>query len=145
MRRCVIGFVAASIMFGDTKVAFSSLPRAVQIAAKRQANGATIVGATKEVEKGRTTYEVETKADGKSRDLTFDKAGNLLTAEQEVALDSLPTPAFEAIQRRTAGRTIKKVESITLDNSVSYEVTVTTKSGKNAEIAVNSDGSPRQD
>jgi uncharacterized membrane protein YkoI len=145
MRLCFIGFILASITFGDTKVAFSSLPAVVQIAAKHQANGAMIVGATKEVEKGRTTYEVETKAGGKSRDLSFDKARNLLTVEQEVALDSLPTPVFEAIQRRAAGGTIKKVESINLDNSVSYEATVTTKSGKNAEIAVNSDSSPRRD
>ena len=146
MRLCFVGFIAASIMFAETKVEFGNLPGAGQAAAKRQANGAVIVGATKEIEKGRTTYEVEATAGGKSRDLSFDKAGNLLAVEQEVALDSLPAQAVEAIKKRVAGGTIKKVESIiTIDNSVSYEATVTTKRGKTSEIAVNSDGSPHHD
>ena len=145
MRLCFVGFIAVSIMCAETKVEFGNLPSAVQAAAKRQANGAVIVGATKEIEKGRTTYEVETTAGGKSRDLSFDKAGQLLAVEQEVALDSLPAQAVEAIKKRVAGGTIKKVESITIDNSVSYEATVTTKRGKNSEMAVNSDGSPHHD
>lgn len=145
MRRYVIGFIVASAMFGDTKVAFSSLPVAVQIAAKSQADGATIIGASRETEKGATTYEVQTRVNGKSRDLSFEEGGKLLAVEQEVALDSLPNPAFEAIRKMAAGRTIKKVESVTCGKSVSYEATVTSKLGKSAEIAVNSDGSPHQD
>jgi len=65
--------------------------------------------------------------------------------EEEVALDSLPNPAFEAIRRMAAGRAIERVESITSDDSVSYEAAVTTKGGKNSEIAVNAYGSPHRD
>jgi uncharacterized membrane protein YkoI len=51
---------------------------------KEQAKGAQVLGFSKETEKGQTTYEVETKMNGKSRDLTFDAAGTLMEVEQEV-------------------------------------------------------------
>ena len=87
------------------------------------------------------TYEVETKRDGKGRDLTFDERGSLLEVEQEVDLDSIPGPAKEAIRKKLAGGTLKKVESVTQGSKVSYEADVRTKDGKNREVAVNADGS----
>ncbi len=87
------------------------------------------------------TYEVETKLDGKGRDLTFDENGSLLEVEQEVNLDSIPRPAREAIQKKVAGRTIKKVESVTRGSRTGYEADVKTPDGGNQEVAVNADGS----
>ncbi|HWF46438.1 MAG TPA: PepSY-like domain-containing protein [Bryobacteraceae bacterium] len=137
--------LVGGLAVADTAVPFSKLPAAVQQAAKTQLQGAQIVGASTEKENGRTTYEVETKLDGKSRDMSFDRAGKLLEVEQQVDMDNIPAAAKAAIQKRVAGGTIRKVESVTAGNSVSYEATVTTKSGRHTEIAVNADGSPRRD
>ena len=140
-----LSVLMASALFAETKLSFNDLPAAVQSAAKAQTDGAEITGASKEVEKGKTVYEVATTMNGKSRDLSFDKAGNLLEVEQEVALDTLPPPALAALKKRAAGGTIKKVESIAQGDFIAYEATFVTKSGKNAEIAVNADGTPFRD
>lgn len=138
------GFCLAGVA-AETKLTVDQLPPAVQAAAKEKAAGATILGASTEKEHGRTTYEVETKQDGKSRDLTFDEKGSLLEVEQEVDLDSIPEPAKQAIQKKLAGGTVKKVESVTQGSATSYEADVTSKSGKNREVAVNADGSPHKE
>lgn len=141
----LLGVIASASLLGDTKVAFEHLPAAVQAAAKEQAKGASITGASREVEKGQTTYEVETTIGGKSRDLSFDGTGKLLEIEEEVALESLPVKAKESLQMRAGSATIKKVESVTAASAVSYEATVVGKNGKKSEIAVNSDGTRHRD
>jgi hypothetical protein len=98
---CALGFaVGLSAFTSETRVKPSDLPAAVQAAMKNQIGGATIVGASKELEHGRMTYEVETKLNGKGRDLTFAENGSLLEVEQEVSLESIPAPAREAIEKR---------------------------------------------
>jgi uncharacterized membrane protein YkoI len=92
--------------------------------------------------KAKTVYEVETKIGGKSRDLLLDQTGTMVETEEEVDLDTVPTPAKSAIQKRTAGRTISKVEKVTAGAAVSYEAVIKTRSGKTVEYAVNADGMP---
>jgi uncharacterized membrane protein YkoI len=139
------GFLISASLLADTKMPFDRLPAAVQSSAKANARGAEIVGASKEVENGQTSYEVETKLGGKSRDLSFDQSGKLLAIEEEVTSGALPPAAWAAIQKRAAGGVVKKIESITQGTAVSYEAVVKTKSGKNREIAVNADGTLHRD
>jgi uncharacterized membrane protein YkoI len=139
---CVLATaLGVAAVAAETKISVSDLPPAVRAALKNRTNDATILGASKEREYGRMTYEVETKRDGKGRDLTFDESGSLLEVEQEVDLDSIPGPAKEAIQKKLAGGTVTKVESVTQGSKVSYEADVRTRNGKNREVAVNADGS----
>ena len=129
----------------EAKLKVDELPPAVQTALKDQTKDATIVGASKEREHGRSTYEVETKLDGKDRDLTFAEDGSLLEIEQEVDLNSIPGPAKRAIEKRLSGGTITKVESVTKGPETSYEALVRSKSGKTHEVAVNMDGSAHRE
>ncbi len=139
---CVWGIAfGLTAIAAETKVKLENLPAAVQTAVKEQSKGATILSLSKEREHGRLQYEVETKRDGKSRDMLFAADGSLLEVEQEVDLDSLPKPAKEALQKKVAGGTIKKVESVTQGSTTSYEADVSTPNGKNREFAVNADGS----
>ncbi|HEX4165452.1 MAG TPA: PepSY-like domain-containing protein [Bryobacteraceae bacterium] len=143
VRLCLLGATLGLAAFAaETKVKPSELPPAVQAAMKDQTGGASIVGASKEREHGRMTYEVETKRNGKGRDLTFAENGSLLEIEEEVDLNSIPAPAKETIEKKAAGETIRKVESVTHGSITSYEADVRTKAGRNREIAVNADGSP---
>lgn len=143
---CAFGAAISLTAFAaETKIRVEDLPPAVQAAMKDQTQRATILGASKELEHGRISYEVETKLNGKGRDLTFAENGSLMEVEQEVDLDSLPGRAKEAIQRRVAGGTIKKVESVMQGSTTSYEADVTTTSGKKEEVAVNRDGSPHKE
>ncbi|MGH9622019.1 MAG: hypothetical protein ACRD45_20240 [Bryobacteraceae bacterium] len=81
-------------------------------------------GRPKSEKHGRMTYEVETKQNGKSRDLAFAENGSMLETEQAVDLNGIPVRAKEAIQSRAAGGTIMKVESVTQWSSTSYEANV---------------------
>lgn len=124
----------------EKRVQMKDLPPPVAQAVQEQTKGAEIRGLSKETEGGRTQYEVETVAGGKSRDLTFDGSGRLIEVEQEVALDSLPAAARAALEKRTAGGKIVKVETVTRGSATTY-----TKSGRTREIGVTADGSPVKD
>jgi uncharacterized membrane protein YkoI len=138
---------AAAVFFGpifaaEKKIQSKDLPPAVQKAVPAETKGAEIKGYNQETEKGKTFYEVETVLNGKSRDLLFDASGALVEVEEEVALDSIPSAAKAAIEKRAASGKVDKVESVTKGQSVSYEAEITSKTGKRSEVAVKADGSP---
>jgi hypothetical protein len=137
--------VLMPVLSADTPVKMADLPPAVQAAVKEQTKTATLVGLSKETEKGKTTYEAETTVNGKSRDVSFDKTGAIIAVELEVDLDSIPAAAKAAIQKKVGSGKLKKVESITEGKSpVSYEATIE-KNGKTSEVGVNADGTPHKE
>jgi len=147
MRSIFIVIVAAAVFLGsifavEKKIGAKDLPPAVQKAVPRQTKGAEIKGYNQETEKGKTFYEVETMLNGKSRDLLFDASGALVEVEEEIALDSIPSAAKAAIEKRAANGKVNKVESVTRGQSVSYEAEITSMTGKRSEVAVQADGSP---
>lgn len=140
----ILGLGVASFA-ADVKISVRDLPPAIQKALSSHLEGAKIVAASKEQEHdGSFTYEVETKHDGKGRDLTFDEKGTLLEVEQEVDMDQAPADVRKALQDRANGGTIEKLESVTKGSKTSYEADVKMANGKRKEIAVNADGSPHQ-
>ena len=142
---CATLVLALAALAAEKKVKLESLPAAIQAAIREQTKGATLVGVSTEVENGMTTYEVETKINGKSRDLELDPSGKVVEAEDEVDLDSIPPAAKAALQKRAAGGAILKVEKLTAGSSVSYEAAIKTKAGKKIEAGVNADGSPHKE
>ncbi len=134
-------FMAAALYAADTRVKLEDLPSAVQNTVKEQTKAGTLAGLAKEVEKGKTMYEVETKVNGKTRDLMLNETGEIMSIEEEVDLDSIPAPAKAAIQKRAAGGSVEKVEKLTEGSKVSYEAALKSKTGKKLEAAVNADGS----
>ena len=137
----ITAFGVGTAWAADTPVKLQDLPPAVQRTVREQTRNATLVGLTSEVENGKTEYELETKVNGRGRDLMIDSSGTVLSVEDEVALDSIPAPARTAIERLAAGGKIAKVEKVTEGRNVSYEAAVT-RNGKRSEIAVRPDGSP---
>ena len=136
----VSGSMVAAAFSAETKLKLESLPAPVQNTVKEQTKSAKLVGVTKEKEGGKTVYELETMADGKSRDLMIDAAGAIISVEQQVDLESIPAAAQAAIQKKAGGGKITKVETVTKGSDVSYEAAYTTQSGKKAEYGVNADG-----
>src|ERR1700719_1818206 len=114
----ICGLLLAGGAIAESMVKMENLPPAVQKAAREQSKNATLVGLSKEVEGGKTVYEVETKVNGKTRDLLLDQSGAVVEIEEEVDLNSLPPAAKEAIQQKLAGRKLKKVESVTKGSTV---------------------------
>ena len=134
--------VSAALLMADSevKVKMQDLPAPVQKAAREQLKNATLVGLNKEVEGGKTVYEVETKVNGHSRDVSLDAKGAVVEIEEETDVAAIPAPAREALTKLAAGGKMGKVETVTAGSSVSYE-TVVTKGRRHKEVAVNADGS----
>lgn len=128
----------------EKKVKMSDLPPSVQKTAQDQIKGAELKGLSKEVEKGKTFYEVETVVNGKTRDVLIDTTGAVVEVEEEVALENIPAGARAAIQKKAAGGKITKVETLTKGNAVTYEAAITSKSGKKSEIQVAADGTVKK-
>lgn len=150
MNKTVLLFslVAASVVLAESsevKVNFKDLPAAVQKSAKEQSRGATIRGYSKDVEDGKTIYEVETRSGGKSKDISLDESGAVVEVEQQVSLGDLPAAVRNGLQKQANGGHIVKVESVTKGGSISsYEADVL-KNGKKHEVAVTAAGQVMKD
>jgi uncharacterized membrane protein YkoI len=150
MKRSVIsGFIALLSLSGGLtaadKMKVENLPAPVQKTVNAETATATLVRLEKEREGGKTVYEVETKVNGKSRDLMVAADGKILSVEEETAIEGIPAAAREAILKKAAGAKIKMVETVTKGSDVSYEATIIGKSGKTKEFGFNADGTPHKE
>jgi hypothetical protein len=133
-------FMAANASSQKKKLKKSDLPPAVQKTADEQSQGATVKGYSSEMDQGKLVYEVELTVSGHSKDVSISKDGSVVEVEEEVALDSLPVPVREALEKKAGAGKITKIESLTKHNTlVAYEAQVRT-GGKRSEIQVGPDG-----
>jgi hypothetical protein len=130
-------------ILADSPIKIADLPAPVRNAVERETAGSKVKGFFKEVERGVTSYEVETEVSSRSRDLSFDTQGKLLAVEEETTLDALPASAKAAIERRAAGGKVTKNEKITAGRQVSYEAGIT-KNGRRTEFTVAADGTAKK-
>ena len=78
-----------------------------------QTKGATIVGISAEKEGGKTIYEVETRIDGRSRDMLIDATGKVTELEEEVDIASLPAPVQAEARKSLGEGKVVRFESLT--------------------------------
>jgi uncharacterized membrane protein YkoI len=133
-----LAFTGVSLIAEDTKIKRSDLPAPVQQAIGQISQGAKIVGYAKEVENGKTFYEIEMKTRNLTKDVTLDDAGKTVAVEQEVTFASLPPAVKDGITKAAGTAKIVKVESITKGSTMTYEAAL--KGGKVKEIVVDKDG-----
>jgi uncharacterized membrane protein YkoI len=136
------GMLAASAIAAETKVKLEELPAPVQETVRNETKGITLVGVSKEAEKGKTLYEVEMKSGNKIRTLMLDAAGKITAVEEEIDINAVPAAAREVIEKKAAGGQIKRVEMVMSPGKLEpfYEATIEMK-GKSSELAVNANGS----
>lgn len=146
-----VGFPLFVLLVGsafcqEIKVQFKDLPPAVQATAKAQSQGAMVKGYSKEIEKGKTEYEVQLVVDGRKRDVSIDSDGKVLETEEVVAFSSLPQKAQDTIKQEAKGAKVEKVEMVKSDQPTVYEALVR-QNGKKHEIRVleNGDKAPAED
>ena len=141
----LVVFATALAALAETKVKMTDLPAVVQKSVQAELKTATLVGLSKETEKGKTYYEAETKLNGKSRDMLFDSAGNVVEIEDEVDMAALPAAARDAIQKKVGTGRVTKVEALSKGGKlVAYEAAVL-MGKKTSEIAVTPEGAPFRD
>lgn len=137
-------FLLGAATMADTRVKMADLPPAVQKTVKEQSQGATLRGLSKEVEKGKTTYEAELTVNGHHKDLTIDESGAIVEIEEQVAIGTIPAAAKEAIEKAAGKSKILSVEAVSQGGKVvAYEaVTQAVAGGKKKEVRVDPEGKP---
>ena len=121
-------------------IAVESLPPAVQTTVREQTKGAVIHNISKEVEHGKTLYEVETKVGGRSRDMIIGADGKLMVVEAQVVMDSLPAPARETYMKHIGKGKIVALETVSLGDSLAYYEAQIEANGKRSELKVDPNG-----
>jgi uncharacterized membrane protein YkoI len=143
MRLRIVSFIGVvvlgtTVFAEETKILAKDLPAAVLKAIQEATRGATIKGYSREVEGGKTLFEVETTVNGHARDLLLAADGSVVEIEEAIHLDAVPEAVRSALTAR--GRVLS-VEQVTRGKTISYEATVE-RNGKKSEVAVNADGKP---
>lgn len=133
-------FCAPALAAQETRITRAQLPAAVEHAIAQQSQGATIRGFSKELEDGRTTYEMELTVGSRSKDVTMDSTGTVIELEEEVALDSLAPAVQQALKAQAGTATIARVERLSKGGKVvAYEAHFTVN-GKRKEAQVGPSG-----
>src|SRR5215471_1130389 len=136
----MLGVVTATASAQERKLTRAQLPTAVEKTVAAESQGATIKGFATEVEKGKRLYEAELEINGRSKDISMDRNGNIVEVEEEVTLDSLSADVQNALKAAAGKGTIGKIESLTKNGKlVAYEAHVTTGK-KRSEIQVGPNG-----
>jgi hypothetical protein len=135
-----LAVVAVGARADEEKVPLDKLPRAVADAVKAKFPGAELVGASREVEKGETLYEVSLKYKGHNHDVTLKQDGTLVGVEKEITARDLPRAVSDALAAKYPRATFKKVEEITEGKKVTYEVLLVTADKKTLEVVLDPTG-----
>jgi uncharacterized membrane protein YkoI len=133
-------FANAHAQDSEKPVKMKDLPKPVQKTVKEQSKGATVRGLSKEMDQGKTYYEVELNVKGHTKDVLIDPTGAVVETEEEVALDSVPAVVKAEFEKHAGNGKIQVVESITKDGAVvAYEAHI--KIGERfLEVKVGPDG-----
>ncbi|MBI1763883.1 MAG: hypothetical protein HYR56_20860 [Acidobacteria bacterium] len=119
-----------------------NLPPAVQQTVKEQSKGAKVRGLSKELEQGKTVYELETISNGQTRDLLIDADGKVIEIEEQMALTALPPAVKDAIVKQAGKGRIVRVEAVTKDGKLEFYEAQVRRLGKLGEIKVSPEGQP---
>jgi hypothetical protein len=135
----------ATLRADEDKVPLDKLPKPIIEVLKKKFPKAELVEASKEIEDGKTEYEVTIKDDGKKIDVTLTAEGTILGMEKEMAAKDLPKAVTDTLESKYAKATYKTVEAVikikdgkeTLEH---YEVLLITADKKKVEVVVTVDG-----
>jgi hypothetical protein len=117
-----VGAVCSVVRAQEKKIGRDQLPPAVEKTVVAESQGATIKGFSTEVEAGRRLYEVEMMVNGHHKDISMDRNGAIVEAEEEVAMDSLPEPVQAALKKAAGSGSLEMIESLTKHGKVvAYE------------------------
>ena len=149
IRIALFGFVGLVSVGGaradEEKVPLDKVPVAVMNAVKKKFPAAKIEEAAKEVEDGKTTYEIGIEQDERDITVSLKEDGTILEIEKEIAVKDLPSAVTGAIAAKYPRATLKKAEEVTEGENVTYEVIVVPESKKAREVALDRAGKILED
>ena len=141
------GFAAsAGTLYADEeKVPLNQVPKAVLKTVKARFSGAELLGAEKEVEGGKTVYEIGLKHRGQKIEATLTPEGKLIEIEKQIAAKEMPQAVQNALRAKYPNAAYKMIEEVIKVNGGEerleyYEVLLVTSNNKKLEVSVTPEG-----
>jgi hypothetical protein len=110
--------VALAAGASATRIKKTELPEAVREAVDREAPGAHIGTCWRLAGDGEAKYEVDLKVHGRKKGLIIASDGELLTVQEEVDWQDLPSSVQESLQRVARDNDIEEVYSISQHDEI---------------------------
>jgi uncharacterized membrane protein YkoI len=143
----VLGFVGlVSQVFGDEqKIKLEEVPKAVMKSVKGKFPGAEMRAAAKEVEEGKTRFEVSLTSKGRKYDVIASPSGEILVVEKELSQDEVPAKVMGALKAKYPHAKIKLAEELIeyedgKEDEKSYEFAIETADKKTKEVVISAAG-----
>jgi hypothetical protein len=130
---------APSLWAQEQKISCDTVPAPVRAAFEKDFAKAPMNSCVKETEKGKTEFEIISRESGGRLTARFQADGKLVRAEQSVAMDSVPEPVKQALQKKHPDGEVALAEKVTSAGAVTYEFRVKQKN-RSVEIAFDSTG-----
>jgi len=123
----------------DKKLEKKDMPAPVLAAFEKAYPSATVKGYGKEVEKGKTYYEIESVDGGRTLDVSYLPDGTVAEIEKGVTEGNLPAPVKDAVAKKHPDGKIEKAEKATRGSVVQYDVKIATGKTK-VEMSIDPTG-----
>jgi hypothetical protein len=134
-----LGVMGAGASAQEQAIKCDKVPAAVTAAFKAAYSKATIRDCSKEIEKGKTAYEISSIEDKTRRDILYHEDGTVIVVEEAIPEGDLPEPVRLAIGKKYPKGPITLAERLTRDSTVSYEIRVKHR-GKTLELIYDPEG-----
>jgi hypothetical protein len=119
MRTGAIGIVVLGLVLvsptarsEESKVELGDVPKGGMEAVKKMFPQATVEGAAKETEDGKTVFEVTLKQQGRNIDVTVGTDGKIQVVEKQIADKDLPATVKRALDAKYPKATYKVIEEV---------------------------------
>jgi hypothetical protein len=123
----------------EKKLQKQDVPKAVLEAFEKAYPKAEAKGFAKEMEDGKTEFEVESIEGTIHRDIQYAPDGTVLVIEESMAVENLPAAVQDALKKDFAKGTVTTSEKVTKGSVVHYELVVQGKR-KTVEVVFDADG-----
>lgn len=134
-------FPGPSLGAAQAKPPKPTLPQAVANAFHQAYPSATVLSWSRERDKGKTVYEVESRDGTTRRDLLYSPTGETLEIEETLPAASLPAPVQAALKSGFPNATVARAEQVTRGSVVTYELAIKV-GGKSRSLAFDPNGKP---
>jgi uncharacterized membrane protein YkoI len=140
----VVGFGAAALA-DEEKIPLDKLPKAVVKALKDRFPDAELKSAEKEMEDGKTVYDVDLKYKDETYEVDVTPEGEIIGFDKVISAEKLPKAVSKTLEDKYPKATIKGVEEVykikdKKEKLESYEVNLVTADKKVLELDVAPDG-----
>ena len=134
------GLLVAATRADDGAIPLSQVPKAVLATFKARFPDAVVKAAYKEVEEGKTTYEIESLRKGLSIDAVLTPNGQFVSISKEIALGKVPAAVVAAVRAKYPKSQIEEASEETEDGETYLELIVKKANGKKVTISIDDDG-----